>query len=136
MSGEKYWQRLLERSRAGKETHAFVRKNQVAPKAAQKLLFYVKRPAMQVRGVADFVERSVGDFKELWVKFGGETCFESYDEYCEFLQGRLKATFVRFRNVAEVAQPKLPEVTTNILGSLRWFRGKYVDAATTRDLMV
>jgi predicted transcriptional regulator len=134
VSDEKYWTRLCERHRAGKETHAFMRKNQVAPKETQKLLFYIKKPVMQVRGSADFLERSVGDYKEQWIKHGGETCFESFDEYHEFIQGREKVTCVRFKNLTVVEQPKLPEVTASILGSMRWFRGRYVTAETAQQL--
>jgi len=41
-----------------------------------------------VLGIADFVERSTGKYQELWEKFGGESCFESFDEYRDFLDGR------------------------------------------------
>ena len=56
----KYWSKLCER-KASSGTHAFARRNKVAPKAAQKLLFYVKKPVMEVRGIADFTERLTGD---------------------------------------------------------------------------
>jgi hypothetical protein len=45
IADEKYWSMLCERNRASSGT--FVRKSKVAPKAAQKLLFYVKKPVMQ-----------------------------------------------------------------------------------------
>ena len=61
VADKKYWNKLRERNKASGETHAFVRKNQVAPKTAQKLLFYVKKPVMQVQGIADFIERLTGD---------------------------------------------------------------------------
>jgi hypothetical protein len=61
VADKKYWNKLRERDEASGETHAFVRKNQVAPKTAQKLLFYVKKPVMQVQGIADFIERLTGD---------------------------------------------------------------------------
>ncbi|MCJ7560786.1 hypothetical protein MUO79_09275, partial [Candidatus Bathyarchaeota archaeon] len=72
ISDEKYWNRLRERNKAIMGIHAFVRKNQVGPIEAQRLLFYVKRPIMQVRGVADFIERLTGDREELWRKYGAE----------------------------------------------------------------
>jgi hypothetical protein len=98
VADEKYWNKLCERSNSNMAVHAFVRKNQVAPKAAEKLLFYVKKPVMQVRGTADFIERLTGPAEELWSEHGGETCFESFEEYCDFAQGRLEMTFVRFKN--------------------------------------
>ena len=77
-----------------------MRKNQVGPRAAQKLLFYVKKPVMQVRGVPDFIERITGGSEELWSKCGAETCFESRSEYAAFAEGREKNDFHQV--------PKLP----------------------------
>jgi predicted transcriptional regulator len=134
ISDEKYWNRLRERNKAYRGIHAFVRKNQVAPKNAQKLLFYVKKPIMQVRGVADFIERLTGDREELWRKYGAESCFESFEEYCAFAQGRTMMTFVRFSNLTELENPKPTEVIRSILRSLQGFRGKYVNLATAKQL--
>ncbi len=58
---EKYWNRLREPNSADREAHVFVRKNQVRPGKAQKLLFYVKKPVMQLCGVSDFIERVAGN---------------------------------------------------------------------------
>ena len=57
IADKKYWNKLCERNKVNEGTHVFVRKSKVAPKTAQKLLFYVKKPVMQVKGIADFVER-------------------------------------------------------------------------------
>lgn len=134
VADEKYWNKLCERLQTAKETHAFVRKNLVAPVAAEKLLFYVKKPAMQIRGVADFLERQTGDFEELWRKYGAETCFGDFEEYRAFALGRQRMTFVRFKNLLELANPFPKEVTTSILGSLMWFRGRYVSAEVAEQL--
>ena len=61
IADKKYWNKLCERNEASIGTHAFVRKSKVASKNAQKLLFYVKKPVMEVRGIADFIERLTGD---------------------------------------------------------------------------
>jgi predicted transcriptional regulator len=134
ISDEKYWNRLRERNRADREVHAFVRKNLVGPREAQTLLFYVKKPIMQVRGVADFVERLTGDREELWRKYGAESCFESFDEYVAFAKGREKMTFVRFKNFTELENPKPTEIIRSVLGSLQGFRGKYVSLETAKQL--
>ncbi|HLE76063.1 MAG TPA: hypothetical protein VI864_08530 [Candidatus Bathyarchaeia archaeon] len=134
ISDEKYWNRLRERSVINREAHAFVRKNQVGPREAQKLLFYVKKPIMQIRGTADFIERLTGDREELWRKYGAESCFESFDEYVAFAQGREKMTFVRFKNFTELENPKSTEVIRSVLGSLQGFRGKYVNEETAKQL--
>jgi len=136
ISDEKYWNRLRERNRANKGILAFVRKNQVGPREGQMLLFYVKKPIMQIRGVADFIERLTGDREELWRKYGAESCFESFDEYVAFAQGREKMTFVRFKNFREIENPKSAEVIRSVIGSLRWFRGKYVNLETANQLII
>jgi predicted transcriptional regulator len=134
ISDEKYWNRLRERNRANREIHVFIRKNKVGPRETQRLLFYVKRPIMQVKGVADFIERLTGDREELWRKYGAESCFESFDEYAAFAQGREKMTFVRFKNFTELENPKPTEVIRSILRSLQGFRGKYVNLETAEQL--
>ena len=134
ISDEKYWNRLHERSVTNREVHAFVRKNQVGPREAQRLLFYVKKPIMQVRGTAVFIERLTGDREELWRKYGAESCFETFDEYVAFAQGREKMTFVRFKNFAVLENPKSTEVIRSVLGSLQGFRGKYVNEETAKQL--
>jgi predicted transcriptional regulator len=134
IADEKYWNRLCERNRADREVHAFVRKNQVGPREAQALLFYVKKPIMQIRGTADFIERLTGDREELWRKYGVESCFESFNEYIGFAQGREKMTIVRFKNFAELENPKPTEVIRRVLGSLQGFRGKYVSLETAKQL--
>ena len=135
IADKKYWNKLCERNKLNGGTHAFVRKSKVAPKTAQKLLFYVKKPVMQVVGIADLVERLTGDSGELWRKHGAESCFETFEEYCAFAQGRTMMTFVRFKNFVELENPKTTEATRSILGSLQGFRGKYVNLATTKQLI-
>lgn len=135
IADEKYWNRLRERNKANKETHVFVRKHQVGPKNAQKLLFYVKKPVMQIRGIADFIERLTGNHEELWKKYGAESCFESFEEFCAFAQGREIMTFVRFRNFMELENPKSTKAIRSILGSLQGFRGKYVNLETVEQLV-
>jgi predicted transcriptional regulator len=133
VADKKYWNKLRERNKASGGTHAFVRKNQVAPKTAQKL-FYVKKPVMQVQGIADFIERLTGDSRELWRKYGSESCFENFEEYDAFAEGRQRMTFVRFNNFVEIENPKTTEAIRSILGSLQGFRGRYVNLATMRQL--
>jgi predicted transcriptional regulator len=136
LSDEKWWNRLCERCKGGKKTHAFVRRNLVGPKKAEKLLFYVKRPSMQIRGVADFIERVAGDPKELWEKYGGETCLNSYKEYLAFLKGREKATFIRFTNFCELENPVPFEVLKKLSGVLKVPRGgKYISREIVNQLI-
>lgn len=135
LSDEKWWSKLCERSRSGDRTHAFVRRSLVGPLKAQKLLFYVKRPSMQIKGVADFIERVAGDHKELWEKYGSETCIDSFDEYLKFLKGRKKATFIRFTNLCEFDVPISIEALKKVLGVSKMPRGgKYINREAVNQL--
>ena len=132
---EKYWNRLCQRNKAAFVTHVFIRKSQVAPKHAEQLLFYVTR-RRQILGVADFVERLTGNYEELWAKFGSESCFESFDEYKGFVNGRNMMTFIRFSNFRDISNPAPKEELVKILGSLYRFRlGKYLDKEIAMQLV-
>jgi len=137
LSDEKWWKRLCERHRSGNQTHTFVRRSRVGPIETGKLLFYVKRPIKQIRGVADFIERLSGNHKELWNSYGSETCLRSFEEYVNFLQGREAVTFIRFRNFREVENPVPMEVVNKVLGVLKIPRGgKYITRETANQLIV
>jgi predicted transcriptional regulator len=105
LEAEKWWNRRCSQRKAGKTQQAFVRQGKVGPLSAEQLFFYVKHPIREIRGKAEFVERIVGNADELWNKYGAETVFESYNEYKEFLDGREKTTFIRFKNLQELTQP-------------------------------
>lgn len=110
-------------AKSGRSVHVFVRRNLVGPLYAEKLLFYVKRPFMQIRGLADFVERVAGNAEELWKRYGGETCLDSFDGYIKFLRGREKATFIRFTNFHEFEAPISAKVLKKFLGISKIPRG-------------
>lgn len=102
---EKWWNRRTSGNKLGSEVHSFVRKGKVGPKAAQQLLFYVKSPVKQIRGVAEFLERITGTSDELWQLYGQETVFESRDQYDSFVEGSGTVTFIRFKNMEELEKP-------------------------------
>jgi predicted transcriptional regulator len=132
---EKYWNRLCQRNSARIGTHVFIRKNQVAPKEADQLLFYVTRKK-QVLGVADFLERLTGNYVDLWEKFGSESCFESFEEYKNFASGREMMTFIRFTNFREIANPEPKENLVKVLGPLNRFGiGKHLDKERAMQLV-
>ena len=137
ISEEKWWNRLCERNRNNNGIRVFVRRNRVGPLRTQKLLFYVKKPIMQIRGVADFIERLVGDYKELWNVYGDESYLETFDEYVSFLKGRKTVTFIRFTNFREFDSPVSMEVIREALGVLTMPRGgKYLNRETANQLTV
>ncbi len=102
---EKFWTRLCQQNKSGKQNHAFVRRGFVGPTKTQKLFFYVTHPVKEIQGYADFVEQVTGDSKDLWESFGEESLLCSYDEYTDFLQGRKTATFIRFKNLKTLPVP-------------------------------
>ncbi len=132
---KKYWETFCRKGKDTSKAQAFVRKNQVGPKQAKKLLFYVVGKK-QVLGSADFVERIAGNVEDLWAQYGGESCFESFDAYKTFADGRLKMTFIRFSNLVEAASPKPSVEVSKLLGSLRGFgTGRFLDRETALQLV-
>jgi predicted transcriptional regulator len=133
---EKHWNQLCQQNKSTLGQHVFIRKNTVAPKTAQQLLFYVTHPKMQILGAADFVERLCGNTLELWNKFGGESCFESMEDYMRFASGRQKMTFIRFNNFTQIANPMPKTELQKLLGSLdRFSTEKYLDRETALRLL-
>jgi len=102
---EKWWNRRRARNKVGSLVHAFVRRGRVGPKQTQKILFYVKRPAKQIQGSGEFLERITGPRDELWNIYGAETVFESKDEYDSFVGSRENVTVIRFKGLEELEKP-------------------------------
>jgi len=136
LNSEKFWNQLCRQNRTGKALHVFVRRGKVGPKKAELLLFYVNHPAKQIRGVAEFIERIIGDADDLWNAYGNETCLKSYEEYMNFLQGKPKATFIRFKNLRELPVPKSASVISKVTGIGRMPRsGKYISKKAVNQLI-
>lgn len=136
ISDGKWWEKLCQKTKSSHSVHAFVRRNLVGPTEAEKLLFYVKRPFMQVRGVADFVERVAGDAEKLWEKYSGETCLDSFEDFIKFLRGREKATFIRFTNFHELETPISMEALKRVLSISKIPRGgKYISREALNQLI-
>lgn len=91
----------------------------MGPKNAKLLFFYVIHPHKDIRGFADFIERVTGDAENLWKSLGHESLLNSYNEYKDFLQGRKKATFIRFRNLNEFPNPVTTKVLSQVVGRER-----------------
>lgn len=123
INDEKWWRRRISQNRAGKKLHTFVRRGTVGPKSARYVLFYVKHPLREIRGVGEFIERIKGEADELWSDYSRETVFTSYREYMEFLQGRTKTTFIRLKNIRELPSPISLQTVLSLLGISRMPRG-------------
>ncbi|MDH5389614.1 MAG: hypothetical protein OEX10_00475 [Candidatus Bathyarchaeota archaeon] len=136
LSIEKFWNRLCNQNRAGKTVHVFVRRGLVGPKNAKLLLFYVTHPHKEIRGVGEFIERITGDTKDLWKTYGHESLLRSYEEYMDFMQGRRKATFIRFKNLRELSTPIRANVISQVTGIRRIPRmGKYITKEMAHQLI-
>lgn len=132
----KWWNRLCNRLEAGKTSHAFVRRGLVGPKKTSLLLFYVTHPTKKIRGFAQFVERVAGETDDLWRTYRGETSLRSYKEYKNFLQGRLKTTFIRFKSLKILSQPISDNVIFRVAGIGRMPRGgRYISRETAQELI-
>jgi predicted transcriptional regulator len=127
LTQEKWWNRRVAQSQAGMRTQSFVRKSVVGPVKTRILLFYVTHPARELRGIGDFELRVVGKLDNLWRNYGEETVFQSRDEFLGFMQARDKATFIRFRNLRQLARPVPLRELLKIVGPSRMPRsGKYL----------
>jgi len=132
----KWWDRLCDRSEAGKKFHAFVRRGLVGPKKTNRLLFYVTHPPKEIRGFAEFVERVTGEADDLWRAYRGETSPRSYKEYRDFLEGSPKATFIRFKNLKTLSQPISAKVIFQVVGVGRMPRGgRYLSREMAQKLI-
>jgi len=134
LTDSKWWERLREE--AAKEIQSFVRRGRVGPLKAEKILFYVKSPVKEIRGIGDFFERVAGDPKELWEKYGHETCLKSRQEYIQFVGNSDKVTFIRLKNLRELANPLPTEALRKKLGILRMPRGgKYLSRELLKQIV-
>jgi len=134
---EKWWNRRRTRNKVGSLVHAFVRRGRVGPKQAQKILFYIKRPAKQIQGSGEFIERVTGLRDELWNTYGPETIFESKEEYDSFVGGRENVTIIRFRGLEELEKP----ITSKVIYASNAIRkmpngGMYVSRETLNSMLV
>ena len=133
---EKFWNRLVQQNKAGKQNHAFVRRGVVGPKKAQKLFFYVTHPVKEIQGYADFVEHVTGDSKDLWESLGEESLLYSYDEYTDFLQNRKTATFIRFTNLKTLPKPVSSKIMLSIFEKQRMSQmGMYINEEMSNKLL-
>jgi predicted transcriptional regulator len=133
---EKWWNSRCNKNQKGMNTQAFVRRGRVGPKEAKTLLFYVKLPVGEIRGYGDFLERIIGTADELWNIHGSETVFESRDQYNDFVEGRSKVTFIRFKNLQELEKPISWKDFSAALGVKKMPNGgRYLSRETVNSLV-
>ena len=135
MVRDKWWQEFVRLHRKGKQVQSYVQTGWGVPKKASMLFFYVVKPIGEVAGYADFIERKVGDAEELWKEHGHESVLSTAKKYFGFLDGRKKASFIRFENLQEAAKPITLSNLLMLLNVGRISRkGFYIDEKTAKKL--
>jgi predicted transcriptional regulator len=133
---EKWWNKRCDKNQKGMTTQSFVRRGRVGPKDTKTLLFYVKLPVGELRGYGDFLERISGSADELWNTYGSETVFESRDQYNEFVEGRSKVTFIRFKNMQQLEkQIGWKDLSAELRIKKMPNGGKYLSRETVNSLL-
>jgi predicted transcriptional regulator len=136
MVKEKYWIEYRNRHHDGKKIHSYVGRGAAPPKNTRVLLFYVSKPAKQLGGYADFLERKFGTPEELWTKYGDESVLRSREDYAEFIGTVGNVTFIRFENLHEATNTIPLGKLLMLLGVKRLSRkGFYVDKETATRLI-
>jgi len=133
---EKWWNRFSKDAESGKKVQAHVMGGRVGPKQTNLVIFYVISPIREIRGYGEFIERIVGDSKELWSIYGNETCLESYEEYYKLTRMKKDVTFIRFQNLHKGTNPIPFSTLSAILNIERMPRkGRYVNKQVVNELI-
>jgi predicted transcriptional regulator len=135
MIRDKWWQEFLRVHRKGKQIQSYVQGGWGVPKEASLLFFYVAKPIGEIAGYAEFVERKMGDAQDLWSEHGHESVLGTARKYFDFLNGKEKVSFIRFKNLQDAAKPITLNNLLMLLGAKRISRkGFYIDKKTAEKL--
>jgi predicted transcriptional regulator len=128
MIRDQWWREFLVRLHQGRQVHSYVRRGLAAPEKTSMILFYLTKPAGEMAGYAEFVERITGDTDELWNRYGQETVLNSKEKYEEFIMDKSKVSFIRFKNLHVAVNPRQLDNILMLVGKKRLSRyGFYVD---------
>jgi len=136
MIKDKWWREFCRRHHEGKNVHSYVQGGWAPPKNTSLIFFYVTKPVAEIGGYAEFVERKVGDAESLWSKHGTESALQTAEKYAEFMGGKQKVSFIRFKNLQETAKPIPLNNVLMLLGVKRLARkGFYINKETADKLI-
>jgi predicted transcriptional regulator len=136
MIQEKWWNGFLDRSRQGKEIHAYVQRGAAPPNDTSLIFFYVTKPVGEISGYADFIERKTGKAATLWKELGSESVLTSEKKYEEFIKDAQKVSFIRFKNLKVAERPIPLKDLLKVLRVKRLSRkGFYIGKETERELL-
>jgi len=128
MIKDKWWREFLRLHHKGKQIQSYIQGGWAPPKNTSLIFFYVTKPVAEIAGFAEFVERKVGDGEGLWKEHGNESVLSSPEEYFEFVKGKQRVSFIRFKNLQEAIKPIPLNNLLMFLGVKRLARGGfYID---------
>ena len=135
MIREKWWREFRRLHHDGKLVQSYVQGGWAPPKKASELFFYVAKPVGEIAGYAEFIERKVGDPRELWKEHGHESVLGSAEQYFDFIKGKQRVSFIRFKNLQEAVKPMRLKDLLMFLGVKRLSRkGFYLSKETAEKL--
>jgi predicted transcriptional regulator len=77
----------------------------------------------------------MGDAQDLWSEHGHESVLGTARKYFDFLNGKEKVSFIRFKNLQDAAKPITLNNLLMLLGTKRISRkGFYIDKKTAEKL--
>jgi predicted transcriptional regulator len=136
MIKEKWWREFLRLHHEGKQIQSYVQGGWAPPKNTSIIIFYVTKPLAKISGYAESVERKVGEPEEMWKTHGNESVLSSAEQYFDFVKGKERVSFIRFKNLHEATQSIPLNNVLAILGVKRLARkGFYVDKETADKLI-
>jgi predicted transcriptional regulator len=136
MVKDKWWREFRRLHHKGKQIQSYVQGGWAPPKNTSLIFFYVTKPVAEIGGYAEFVERKVGDAEGLWKEHGDESVLTSEEQYFEFVKGKQRVSFIRFRNLQEFAKPIPLNNIRMLLGVNRLARGGFYINKETADKLI
>jgi len=136
MIKDKWWHEFLRLHHEGEQVQSYVQGGWAPPKKASLLFFYVTKPVSEMGGYAEFVERKVGSGEELWQEHGSESVLGTAERYFDFVKGRERISFIRFKNLQEATKPIPLSNLRFILGIRRLARGGFYMGKETADKLM
>jgi len=136
MVKDKWWREFRRLHHEGKQVQSYVQGGWAPPKNTSLILFYVTKPAGEIAGYAEFIERKVGDAEGLWKEHGHESVLNSAEQYFDLVRGKQRVSFIRFKNLQEAAKPIPLNNILMLLGVNRLARkGFYINKETAEKLI-
>jgi len=136
MVKDKWWREFRRLHNRGKQVQSYVQGGWAPPKKTSLIFFYVTKPVREISGYAEFMERKVGDAEGLWKEHGHECVLNSEEQYFEFVKGKQRTSFIRFKNLQEAAKPIPLNNILMLLGVNRLARGGFYISKETAEKLI